>query len=116
MICEKCNKNMIQIDENSVQGWRCPHCGWNILTTRIDKIYEDMTEYSIYIKSSTEIDMKKIKLIAKTAGVNYGVAKQMLVKGDICILKAKAKEIKETINRLEELNIPFEVSPEFKYL
>ena len=47
MLCEKCKINMIHICENSVQGWSCPVCGWEILTTHIAKIYQDMTEYTI---------------------------------------------------------------------
>lgn len=116
MICNKCKRNMIEISKDSVRGWFCPYCGWNILTTNIDKIYDDTTEYSIYIKTLTEIDTSKIKLVAQTAGVNYGIAKKMLTEGKCCILKAKAVEIKETIEKLKEENIPYDVIPEFKYL
>ena len=50
MLCEKCKTNMIHVCENSVQGWSCPVCGWGTLTTYIDKIHQDMTEYSMYKK------------------------------------------------------------------
>ena len=43
---------MIYIRENSVQGWLCPVCGWEILTTYIDKMLQDMTEYSVCIKNT----------------------------------------------------------------
>ena len=95
MLCEKCKTNMIHVCENSVQGWSCPVCGWGTLTTYIDK--------------------DKIKVISKIAGVNYIVAKQMLEKEGICILKAKAVDIKKAICELENVNIPFEVTPEFNY-
>ena len=55
---------MIHVHENSVQGWSCPVCGWGTLTTYIDKIHQDMTEYSIYTKSIANIDKDKIKVIA----------------------------------------------------
>ena len=71
MLCEKCKTNMIHVHENSVQGWSCPVCGWGTLTTYIDKIHQDMTEYSIYTKSIANIDKDKIKVIAHIAGVNY---------------------------------------------
>ena len=115
MLCEKCKTNMIHVCENSVQGWSCPVCGWGTLTTYIDKIHQDMTEYSICTKSITNIDKDKIKVISKIAGVNYIVAKQMLEKEGICILKAKAVDIKKAICELENVNIPFEVTPEFNY-
>lgn len=115
MLCEKCKTNMIHVCENSVQGWSCPVCGWGTLTTYIDKIHQDMTEYSICTKSITNIDKDKIKVISKIAGVNYIVAKQMLEKEGICILKAKAVDIKKAICELENVNISFEVIPEFNY-
>ena len=115
MLCEKCKTNMIQVRENSVQGWSCLVCGWGVLTTYIDKIHEDMTEYSIYIKSVANIDVDKIKVISQIAGVNYLVAKQMLEKEEVCILRAKAINIKKAICELENANIPFEVIPEFNY-
>lgn len=115
MRCEKCNENMNWFLEGSIQGWLCPGCGWNLVTTYIDVIYNDMTEYSVYIKEVTEIDKEKIKLIAKIAGVNFVIAKQMLIKNNACILKAKAVEVKNAIEKLREAKIQFEVSPVFKY-
>ena len=55
---------MVYICKNSVQGWSCPACGWNIITTYIDKLYQDNTEYSIFIKKINNIDKDKIKLIS----------------------------------------------------
>lgn len=115
MLCEKCKTDMIHICENSVQGWSCPICGWEILTTYTDKIYQDMTEYSIFTKRVTHIDKDKIKVISQIAGVNYIIAKQMLEKEDVCILKAKAIDIKTTVCKLEDADIPFEVIPKFNY-
>lgn len=114
MGCEKCNENMNWFFEGSIQGWLCPGCGWNLVTTYIDVI-NDRTEYSVYIKAVTEINKEKIKLIAKIAGVNFVIAKQMLIKNNACILKAKAVEVKNAIEKLREAKIQFEVSPVFKY-
>lgn len=115
MLCEKCKTNMIYVREKSVQGWSCPTCGWGIVTTYIDKIHQDMTEYSIFTKRVANIDKDKIKVISQIAGVNYIVAKQMLEKEGICILKAKAIDIKKAKCELEKVHIPFEVIPEFNY-
>lgn len=101
--------------EGATQGWRCPVCGWNIITTYIEEINTDETEYSLYIKKVTEIDAEKIKFVAKTANVNFVIAKQMLEKKEACILKAKAPKIKSVIAKLQELNIDFSVNPSFKY-
>lgn len=45
--------------EGATQGWRCPMCGWNIITTYIEDIDRDETEYSLYIKNVTEVDAEK---------------------------------------------------------
>ena len=115
MICEKCNATMKRSINNSTQGWCCPICGWNIITTSIEDILVDEMEYSIYIKSAAIIDKDKIKFIAKTAKVNFIVAKQILEKNDVCILKAKAPEIKVTTEKLKELQIDYKVTPQFMY-
>lgn len=58
---------------------------------------------------------KKIKFVAKTANVNFVIAKQMLEKREACILKAKAPKIKPVITKLQELGIDFNVNPSFNY-
>jgi len=115
MVCEKCKEKMKWSIEGATQGWKCPVCGWNIITTYIDKINTDETEYSLYIKNVTEIDTEKIKFVAKTTNVNSVIAKQMLEKKEVCILKAKAPKIKAVIAKLQELDIDFDVNPSFKY-
>lgn len=87
----------------------------SVLYVGIDKINTDETEYSLYIKNVTEIDTEKIKFVAKTTNVNSVIAKQMLEKKEVCILKAKAPKIKAVIAKLQELDIDFDVNPSFKY-
>ena len=115
MVCEKCKTKMDYGIEGCVQGWRCPACGWSILTTYFDDIELDMTEYSLYINNERDISKEKIKFIAQIANVNYVTAKQMLEKEDAYILKANAPEMKETIIKLQELGIGFRINPLFKY-
>ena len=47
MICEKCNGKMNWSAEGATQGWRCPVCGRNIITTYIEDIESDETEYGL---------------------------------------------------------------------
>lgn len=101
--------------DDSVQGWICPSCRWNIITTYIEEISADETEYSVYVKNVSDVNTEKIKFVAKTANVNFIIAKQMLEEKEICILKAKALDIKSVIAKLQELKIDFNISPSFKY-
>jgi len=63
MICEKCKGKMNWSIEGATQGWRCPMCGWNIITTYIEDIDRDETEYSLYIKNVTEVDAEKMLIL-----------------------------------------------------
>lgn len=106
---------MVEVCAAGVRGWSCPVCGWGVLTTYIDQIYLDATEYSIWIKKVKNINLDKIRIISKIAGVNYIAAKQMLEKDSVCVLKAKATDIQKAIENLENADVPYEITPEFKY-
>ena len=79
------------------------------------KCNRNMTQYSPFIGSTLQVNIEKIKFIAKITGTNYIIANQMLTKDDVCILTAEAPEIKKAIEELKRLNISFEVTPDFKY-
>lgn len=115
MLCEKCKTEMVPVCATGVRGCICPSCGWNIVTTYIDEIYLDQTEYSIWIKNFTNINKDVIRIVSKIAGVNYIAARHMLEKDSVCILKAKAIDIKKAVNTLEITDVPYEIIPEFKY-
>lgn len=115
MICEKCRKEMCHFIEGSTQGWRCPLCGWDIITTYIADIYTDLTEYSLYANRDADVNTDKIRLVAQIANVNFIVARQMLEESERCILKAKAPEIMKAIAKMQELDMGYVVTPSFKY-
>lgn len=107
---------MVPCKGNGLQGMRCPACGqWGVVTTYIEPLYTDETEYSLYIKKPAEIDRAKLKFVSKTAGVHFVTAKQMLLEQESCILKERAPKVKEAIAKLEELGMEFYVSPSFLY-
>ena len=59
---------------------------------------------------------EKLKLVVKTAGVNFIIDKQMLEENNVCILNAKAPEIKAAVVKLRELGVDFNISHTFKYI
>ena len=115
LICEKCNANMNWFSEDSVQGWICHNCGWNLITTDIGEIYKDTVEYSVYIKNGGKVNNEKIKTIARIAGVNFINAREMLIEKHACILKGKAPKVKAVIEELGKSEIEVEVIPKFRY-
>ena len=50
MKCEQCNSEMIFKINKGTQGWYCPQCNWNLVTSYIEDLNIDETEYSLYIK------------------------------------------------------------------
>ena len=117
MKCEQCNSEMIFKINKGIQGWYCPQCNWNLVTSYIEDLNIDETEYSLYIKikKTSVIDFEKIKIISKIANVNYVHAKKMLESNEICILMAKAPVIKDAISKLKEFHIDYFVNPKFLY-
>ncbi len=115
MVCEKCKAAVNWFSEDFVQGWRCPDCGWSLVTTNIDRIYEDITEYSIYITNVNAVNKNMIKTVAGIAGVNFLRARNMLMERHACIFKDKAPKVKIVMEELVQLKIQFEVIPEFPY-
>ena len=117
MKCEQCNSEMIFKINKGTQGWYCPQCNWNLVTSYIEDLNIDETEYSLYIKikKTSVIDFEKIKIVSKIANVNYVNAKKMLELNEICILTAKAPVIKAAISTLKEFHIDYFVNPKFLY-
>lgn len=115
MLCEQCGQKMNWRIEGSAQGWNCPACGWGVVTTYISQIDADQTEYSLYMKNVSDIDLDRIRFVAQTANVNFLTARQMLEKKEVCLMKAKASKIRETIVKMQELNIEYSVFLAFYY-
>lgn len=115
MICENCSANMISVKNETVQGWECPKCGWNVLTTNIDAIYKDVVEYCIFTERTEKIDKEQIKVISKISGVNFIEAKKILDKNSYCLFEGKAQEIKSIIEQLDNANIKYTITPNYNY-
>ena len=115
MICEQCGNKMNYFRKDSTQGWLCPGCGWAIATSYISEIDQDITEYSLFIKNTENINKDIIRLISRIAGVNFLTARQLILTGNVCITRGRAAEMKETADKLRTAGIPFEIVPEFRY-
>ncbi len=115
MQCGQCRTQMETFREENVQGCRCPKCGWEIVTTYIDEIYLDTTEYQVNIKCNQNVGAEKIKALSDVAGVNFIRARKILLEGGICVKKGLALEIRKALQALDEAEVDYEVKPEFKW-
>lgn len=115
MKCDKCNGIMKKILNGNVQGWECPDCGWNIITTYIDEMYSDVVEYTVYITVPDKVDKSVIQFVSKVANISCAQAYKLLKEDKFCLLKAKAPIVKDVLNKLQELKVEYSVSPAFKY-
>lgn len=115
MTCEKCFAKMNRIRELSVQGWLCPNCGWNILTTFLDDIFTDVTEYTVDLKVDEKIDLDKVRVVSKVSGISYALAREYLKDGKACIFHGKAVDVQKVVSDLLKCEVLFEVTPPFEY-
>ena len=115
MKCEKCGAEMLYYQQYSEQGWKCPNCEWETVTTYIEPIYEDTTNYCIKLNKHDIITKKQLKIVAYIKQCNYIQAKKYLVTGDSIFEEDKASKIRDIARKLKEANVDFEISPEFKY-
>ena len=115
MKCEKCKTEMKHYIEGHSQNIKCPKCGWGLATTYIEPIYEDNTIYSVIIERGNSVDAKSVAEIKKYTNLTNPEIINVLKNGDFVLIKQKAFEVKNIINRLNNLNVKYKVEPEFKW-
>ncbi|MCQ2555455.1 MAG: hypothetical protein MJ171_07370 [Clostridia bacterium] len=125
MICEKCGTEMKKIERELSKGMECPNCGWGWITTDLEPILTDDTEYVIWLCQGNESCTSNIKLIAEIANLNYVQAKKLLCSNHTELLYkaidvsaatiSKAQRVQEIAKRLSEAGILFEITPDFPF-
>lgn len=113
MICEKCGACMEYFEEGSSCGQRCPECGWGVVTTKPNPLFEDTAVYAVSLLSGNEVNGETLKAISRACGVNYLAAKDIVEKPDNPIFTGKAWEVLEKKLILDEGNVAYEITPEF---
>ena len=113
-ICEKCGKEMINIDDDFSIGMECPNCGWGWITTKDNPLMTDRTIYNVTVKSA-EATKDNIKIISSILNVNYLEAKNILNSLPKEIFCGKAYEVKKIKDILAKSKIEFEIIPKFVY-
>jgi hypothetical protein len=112
-ICEKCGHEMSYYMSTSECGMLCESCGWGFVTTYIEPIYLDKTEYTLCIAPIETPSIEVIRCIANTLMCNYLNAKERLT--NEIVLKNKAVTIRDLARALHKCNINYTITPDYPY-
>ena len=115
IICEKCGAEMLPIESNNPVGLKCPNCVWGWATTFIDPIYNDQTNYSVFLLEGNEQTKEKIKVVSKITNLNMLQAIKIFESTPYEIFSGKAVNVKAAIELLRTQSLNFKVEPEFPY-
>lgn len=115
MICPECGSDTISRIEGSSLVIECPKCGWSVATSHIDPIFEDETVYTVTVANGNVPDKAALKAVSSVIGENYIAAKRALESPGTVLLRGRAPEVRECVDRLTDSNVAFEVSPRFPY-
>lgn len=115
VICDKCEHEMRYKKEGSSHGWFCDYCGWNVVTSFMEPIYEDVEIYYVFNDGVSKESMQMIKCIAQITGENFIMSKELLSKKGSVLYKGDAKSVKSILHKLTQNEIQFKVIPEFPY-
>lgn len=113
--CEICGGEMEYRRDETTQGWYCTNCGWNVVTSYIEPIYEDVTTYNVFSSRNIQVGVEQLKAISKIKNINFIEAKHVLETEGNLIYKGKAVEIKEVRDKLEKNMVEYYMKPEFPY-
>lgn len=112
MICTNCNNEMTFFQKYGSCGWRCPNCSDELVTTYIDPVYEDETDYTLSIHPVEDPTSAMIKVVSKIMNCNFLNAKRKISSGEATI-QGKAITILKVIAELQENAISYSITPEF---
>ena len=116
IICEKCGADMQTIDPCRPVGLKCPKCGWGWVTSYIEPIKEDSTDYTVILLAVDNASSKDVvKTIAGIAGIGFIQAKKMIENTPTNLFVGKAIAVKGIIATLDALAINYRVEPELPY-
>ena len=114
IICEKCGNKMVSFIRGSSCGGECLKCGWGLVTTYIEPIKTDETNYTLSIPMISEPNIDHIKAVSTILNVNFLKSKSLLQKGKATITD-KAVKIKDYAKLLNDKSIRFTIAPDFPY-
>lgn len=113
--CPNCGNKLISEINGSALIIRCTKCDYSVATTHIDPIYEDDSEYEIFLEEGNEITKENYFLIQSLTNMSMLEIKHLFEATPYLLSKGLAPEVKELKEKLDECGISYSIVPEFKY-
>lgn len=118
MLCEKCGSEMEHFIEGSSQGARCPHCGWDVVTTYIPPIRSDPTVYRVFVSGKGfQPSVDQLRAVSRLMTENYMRARNLLLGGDeFCVCEGNAVRVQEVARILDSVHVGYRIEPDYPYM
>lgn len=115
--CEVCGGGMKVFLEGRSQGMRCENCGWSVVTIYTPEIDRDQTTYVVRLVGGDFHNAEHVKLISLLADVNFLSARKLLqeFESQPVLASGKARDIALVREKLQELLIPYLITPDFRW-
>ncbi|MGI0494072.1 hypothetical protein ACN4EG_19995 [Alkalinema pantanalense CENA528] len=113
--CELCGAPLESRVEASIQGLFCTQCDWAVVTTYLPQIYQDLTQYKMYLYCASSPDVEQLKAISTVANINLIQARKTFQEDRPLILEGEAPQISEARKNFDSLSIPYTIEPLFPY-
>ena len=115
MTCENCKIEMVEFSEGSTIGIKCPTCGYSIVTTNIDQIYEDTQDYKVVLKNCNLDDIDSLRIVSKILSCNFIETKKLLANLPTLVFEGKATDVKLIKEMLDNISADYEITPNYNY-
>ena len=112
--CDKCGTEMRPLKEGYTVGMTCPRCGWGWVTTQMEAIDSDTSQYTLKIVPSPSKNLDAIRAISGICACNFIEARAILEKG-YEFPPMNARETRKTAGILSEAGVGYRITPEFPY-
>ena len=113
--CERCGYDKLEtISEGKSSGVKCPKCGWDIVTTCAHPLQFDRQKYSVLVNGDRDLNVDKVKAIAKTCRCSVVEARKKLLEG-FEMRDLTADETMPVLQMLKQVDALFKVTPRFPH-
>ena len=113
--CDECDIDLVYCQQESTITWTCPACGWDLVTTYISPIYQDINKYEIFLLKNISPKVDQLRVIARISGLNFIEAKKLLGSDEAFLFEGKAADVLPIKTQLEQEEIGFRIVPEYNY-